>query len=49
VKDIFCPRVKRKVDAYYKISINDLRLKVHKAPLREEIELRIVPDEKKQA
>ncbi|GAI07910.1 unnamed protein product, partial [marine sediment metagenome] len=46
VKDIFCPRVKRKVDAYHKISINNLRLKVHKAPLREEIELRIAPDEK---
>ena len=46
MKDIFCPRVKRKVDAYYKISINDLRLKVHKAPLREEIGLRIAPDEK---
>ena len=46
VKDIFCLRVKRKVDAYHKISINNLKLKVHKAPLREEVELRITLDEK---
>ena len=46
MKDVFCLRVKRKVDAYHKISINNLKLKVHKAPLREEIELRIAPDEK---
>jgi len=46
VKDIFCLRVKRKVDAYHKISINNLKLKVHKAPLRKEVELRIAPDEK---
>ena len=45
IKDIFCLRVKRKVDAYHKISINNLKLKVHKAPLREEVELRIAPDE----
>jgi len=38
-KDIFCLRIKRKVDAYHKISINNLKLKVHKAPLREEVEL----------
>jgi len=43
VKDIFCLRVKRKVDAYHKISINNLKLKVHKAPLREEVELRYCP------
>ena len=46
VKNIFCLRIKRKVDVYHKISINNLKLKVHKAPLREKIELRIVPDEK---
>ena len=46
VKDIFCLREKRKVDAYHKISIDKLKLKVHKAPLREEVELRIAPDEK---
>ena len=36
----------KKVDAYHKISINNLKLKVHKAPLRSEVELRIYPDEK---
>jgi len=46
VKDIFCLRVKRKVDVYHKISISNLKLKVHKAPLREKVELRIAPDEK---
>jgi len=38
--------VKRRVDTYHKIVINNLRLKVYKAPLREEIGLRIAPDEK---
>jgi len=46
VKDFSCLSVKRRVNAYHKIFINNLRLKVHKAPLREEIGLRIVPDEK---
>ena len=45
VKDIFCLRVKRVVDAYHKISIHNLKLKVHKAPLRKEVELRISPNE----
>ena len=34
IKDIFCLRVKRKVDAYHKISINNLKLRVHKAPCK---------------
>ena len=46
VKDIFCLRVKRVVDAYHKISVNNVKLRVHKAPLRKEVELRIAPDEK---
>ena len=37
-KDIFCVRVKRTVDAYHKISINNIKLKVHKVPLREQVE-----------
>jgi len=45
IKDIFCLRVKRKVDPYHKISIHNLKLRVHKAPLRKEVELRIAPDE----
>ena len=43
-KDIFCLRVDRMVDSYRKISINNLELKVPKAPLHESIQLRIVPD-----
>jgi len=45
LKDIFCLRAKRVVDAYHKISIHNLKLKVHKAPLRKEVELHIAPDE----
>jgi len=45
IKDIFCLRLKRKIDAYHKISISKFKLKVHKAPLHKEVELRIVPDE----
>jgi len=44
VKDIFCLRVTRKVDAYHKVSLNNLTFRVHKAPLRSKIELRIAPD-----
>ena len=46
VTDIFCLRVKRKVDPYHKISLHNLKFRVHKAPLRQEVELRIAPDEK---
>jgi hypothetical protein len=45
VKDIFCLRVKRIVDAYHKISLDKLTFKVHKAPLRKEVQLRITLDE----
>ena len=45
VSDIFCLRAKRVVDAYHKISIHNLKLKVHKTPLRKEVELYIAPDE----
>jgi len=45
VKDIFCLRVKRIVDSYHKISLDKLTFKVHKAPLRKEVQLRITLDE----
>ena len=45
VKDIFCLRVKRIVDPYHKISLDNLTFRVHKAPLREEVQLRITLDE----
>ncbi len=38
--------VKRIIDAYHKISLDKLTFKVHKAPLRKQVELRISPDEK---
>jgi len=44
VKDIFCLRATRKVDPYHKVSFNNLKFRVHKAPLRKEIELRIAPN-----
>ena len=43
-KDIFCLRVERMVNSYRKVSINNLELKVPKAPLHEKIQLRISPD-----
>ena len=43
-KDIFCLRVDRMADAYHKVSINNLELKVSGAPLHERIQLRIVPN-----
>ena len=43
-KDIFCLRVDRMVNSYRKVSINNLELKVPKAPLHEKIQLRIIPD-----
>lgn len=43
-KDIFCFRMQRMVDAYHNISVNNLKLKVHDVPLREDVLLRIVPD-----
>ena len=43
-KDIFCLRVDRMVNSYRKISINNLELRVPKAPLHESIQLRITPD-----
>ena len=40
-KDIFCLRVKRMVDSYRKVSINNLELKVPGAPLHDNIQLQI--------
>jgi len=44
-KDVFCLRAKRKVDPYHKILLYNLKFRVHKAPFREEVELRMVPEE----
>jgi hypothetical protein len=45
-KDIFCLRMNRTINAYRKISINNLELKISGAPIGEKIGLRIVPDSK---
>jgi hypothetical protein len=42
-KDIFCLRMKRTVDPYRRISINNLPLKVNHATPRKEVTLRIYP------
>jgi hypothetical protein len=44
IKDIFYLRADRMVNPYRKISINNLELRVAKAPLHERIQLRITPD-----
>ena len=43
-KDIFCLRTERTVNAYRKISFSNLELKVPEVPIREKVQLRIVPD-----
>lgn len=43
-KDIFCLRATRVVDAYRKISINNLKITVPKVPPRYSVELRMVPN-----
>jgi hypothetical protein len=42
-KDIFCLRLDRVADAYRKISINNLKLKVNKVNPRDKVNLRIYP------
>jgi hypothetical protein len=46
VKDIFCLRMKRTIDSYRRISINNLHLKVNHATPRKEVTLRIYPLDK---
>jgi hypothetical protein len=43
IKDIFCFRLNRTVDAYRTVSINNLKLKFNNAPIHEEVNLRIYP------
>lgn len=45
-KDIFSLRAERTVNAYRKISFNNLEINVPKVPIRERVFLRIVPDKK---
>jgi hypothetical protein len=42
--DVFCLRTKRTVDSYRNISLNNLKLRVHNVPLRQDVDLRVTPD-----
>ena len=43
-KDVFCLREKRTLDGYRKISLFNHKIAVPKVPLREEVEIHLVPD-----
>jgi len=43
VQDIFCLRINRTINAYRKVSINNLQLKVNNATPRDEVNIRIYP------
>jgi hypothetical protein len=43
-KDVFCLREKRMVNGYRKISLLNHEIRVPKVPLREEVEVHLVPD-----
>lgn len=45
-KDIFCFRIIKPVDAYHKVSMNNMKFRVKNVPLREKVEIRVVPDRK---
>lgn len=46
IKDIFCFRFDRTVDAYRTVSIDNIKLKFNNAPIHKSVNLRIYPDEK---
>ena len=43
IKDIFCFRLNRTVDAYRTVSVKNTKLKFNNAPIHEEVNLRIYP------
>lgn len=43
-KDVFCLREKRMVNGYRKISLLNHEIRVPKVPLREEVEVHLIPD-----
>jgi hypothetical protein len=47
VKDVFCLREKRIVNGYRRISLFNREIEVPNMPLREEMELHLLPDETK--
>jgi len=48
-KDIFCLREKRRVNGYRKISISNHEIAVPHVPLREEVEVHLIPDTSREA
>lgn len=48
-KDVFCLREKRMVNGYRKISLLNHEIRVPKVPLREEVEVHLVPDTPREA
>ena len=48
-KDVFCLREKRTVNGYRKISLFNHEIQVPKVPLREEVEIHLVPDTPREA
>lgn len=46
IKDIFCYRMDKTVDAYRNVSINNLKLKFNNAPIGDSVNLRIYPHAK---
>jgi hypothetical protein len=48
-KDVFCLRITRVVDGYRRISFANHEIEVPKVPLREDVELHLIPDTAKQA
>jgi hypothetical protein len=47
-KDVFCIRERRMVNAYRRISLLGHEIKVPKAPVHEELELHLIPNESSQ-
>ena len=43
-KDLFCLRIKRIVDSYGNIHVQNIKIKIPSSPFREEIELRLYPN-----
>ena len=49
IKDVFCLREKRMVNGYRRISLFNHEIEVPNVPLREEIEVHLIPDTGRQA
>ena len=47
-KDVFCLREKRTVNGYRRISLFNHDITLHKVPLRQEVEIHLIPDMKRQ-